>query len=167
MKYCHECGAKLENKEENSNPIKIKEGANHKKNKLLKAASILAIIITILCTLIGIISINSQDLLKVESSYSNSYHSSSYHQSYHLSTGVLMTGIFGLFGLIFGTISSVSIYTRKMFSITIIGLGVIFTAAVFSATLGLFAFILLGLPILILGTIITVFTCISKKEFSS
>ena len=156
MKYCQECRKKLENMEENTSIIKTKEGMNHKKNRLLNAAGTLVIIATIFCLFIGVVAIGL--------SWEHIGHN--YQDYYYYHSEKLMTGIFGLFGLIFGIISGVSIYTRKMFSLTLVGLGVLFTAAAFSAVLGLAPFIMLGLPILIMGTISTVFTCVSIKEFS-
>jgi cytochrome c oxidase assembly factor CtaG len=161
MKYCHECGTKLEEIEEKHTPIlKTKEGTNHRKNRLLNAAGTLVIIATILCSIIGVVGIYFCLELGHDGYYA-SYPLYNYHPE------KLITGIFGLFGLIFGIISGVSIYTRKMFSLALVGLGVLFNAASFSAVLDIAPFIVLGLPILIMGTISTVFTCVSRKEFSS
>ncbi len=168
MKYCHECGTNLEEKEEQA-PIS-KEGMNHKKSNLLKAAGTLALIAAVLCIFIGIAGIFlSQEYTCVGSYTYNCYPPYPTYDTYayRLCPEKLITGIFGLFGLIFGIISGVSIYGRKMFSLALVGLGVLFVAAASSALLGLFAFIVLGLPILIIGTISTVFTCISRKEFFS
>ncbi len=160
MKYCHECGTKLEEIEEkHMSIVKTNELIDHKKSKLLKAAGILVFISVLFCIYIGIFGIG----FSWEQSY-ESYRGYSYN-NYHPEK--LIAGIFGLFGFIFGIISGVSIYTRKMFSLSLVGIGVLFTAATLSAVLGPAAFIVLGLPILIMGTISTVFTCISKKEFSS
>ena len=164
MKYCQECEKKLENMGENTSIIKTKEGMNHKKYRLLNAAGTLVIIATIFCLFIGVVAIGLS-WEHTGHSYENSYYHS-YEDYYYFHSEKLMTGIFGLFGLIFGIISGVSIYTRKMFSLALVGLGVLFTAAAFSAILGLAPFIVLGLPILIMGTISTVFTCVSIKEFS-
>jgi len=161
MKYCHECGTKLEKIEENTPIIKTKEGMNHKKSKLLNAAGALVIIAAILCSLIAVVGI----CLCFEQGPGGYYES--YYSYYNYHSEKLITGIFGLFGLIFGIISGVLIYARKMFSLVLVGLGALFAAAVFSAILGIGPFIVLGLPILIMCTISTVFTCISTTKFSS
>lgn len=166
MKYCHECGTKLEKiKGEHTQITKKKEEVNHKNNMLLKAAGHMVLIAAILSIFIGFAGIGlSQSLIEVDGySLGGYYYQDSY--AYHLYTEKIIAGIFGLFGFISGIISCVSIYTRKMFSLALVGLGVLFTAAAFSAFLGLFLFIMLGLSILIMGTISTVFTCVSRKDF--
>jgi hypothetical protein len=162
MKYCHECGTKLEEKEENAPILKTKEGMNHKKSRMLKAAGTLVLIAAIISIYIGVFGIG----FSWEQSY-DSYDGYGGYNHYNYHPEKLATGIFGLFGFVFGVISCTLLYTRKMFSLSIIGLGILFLAAALSAVLGLPAFIVLGLPILIIGTISTVFVCISRKEFSS
>jgi len=130
----------------------------------LKAAGTIVLISAILSIFIGFVSIGlSQTYVEVDS-YSGvgSYHES---RSYQFSTEKIIAGIFGLFGFIFGIISSVLIFTRKLFSLTIIGQGILFTAAAFTAVVGIIPYLLLGLPILIIGTISMVFTVISRKDF--
>jgi len=159
MKYCHECGTKLEEKEEHAPILKTKEGMNHKKSKMLKAAGTLVLIAAIISIYIGVVGIG----FSWEQS-NGGYHDYSYY-IYHPES--LTVGIIGLFGFIFGIISSTLIYIKKMFSLTIVGLGILFAAAALSGVLGFSPFIVLGLPILILGTISTVFACVSRKEFYS
>ena len=162
MKYCNECGAKLEEtKEKHTQTVKKKDEVNHKKNYLLRAAGSMILIAAILSIVIGFVGVGlSQSSVEIDHYYNHEYY------AYRLSAEKLITGIFGLFGFIFGIISSVFLYTRKMFSLTIIGIGTVLTAASFSAFLGPAPFIMLGLPILIMGSISTVFTCISRKDFS-
>ena len=157
MKYCHECGTKLEETEEEHTPIlKTKEGMNPKKNRLLNAAGTMVLIASIFSLFIGLVAIGL--------SWEHTGHN--YVDYYYFHSERLTAGIFSLFGFIFGIIGGVLIYTRKMFSLTLIGIGLLFNSTAFSAVLGLTPFIILGLPVLIMGIISTVFTCVSRKYFS-
>ena len=158
MKYCQECGTKLEENEKHATLLKTKEETNSKNRKLLKAAGTMIIISAVISIFIGVIGITAS----WEYSYDGYYYTSSYNY-YPLK---LMAGIFGLFGLILGFISGVSTYTRKMFSLALVGLGFLFIVVAFCGLLGLYPFIMFGVPILIMGTISAVFTCISRKEFA-
>jgi hypothetical protein len=163
-KYCPECGAKL----------------GCKRATILTAAGILTIIAASLCIFIGIIGVVTysedkvvyrewlkEDYLQEAKEYpicGTPYPITYYH--YAPPPQYLIVGIFGFLSFLFGLTSGILILLRKLFCLTIIGLALIMGTAVMLIMLDII-FIPLGLPILVMGVISTVFTCISKKDFVS
>ncbi|HEC82114.1 MAG TPA: hypothetical protein ENI42_06825 [Thermoplasmatales archaeon] len=195
MRYCPECGTKLEEKQNKANEI-------GKRNRYLTYAGVLAIIAASMCIVTGImgITIYSQGeyheeyqpvnypLVKQHGSYVildkcdvkpvktiNCYEPATYRyysgefidRYYTLQPQHLIGGVVQFFGFFFGLTSGIFILLRKMFPLVILGLATLMSAAALLAALNIFVFIILGVPMLVMSIVSMVFTCIQKKEFTS
>lgn len=195
MKYCPECGAKLEKKQKKTDEL-------GKRSRYLTYAGVLAIIAASMCIVTGIIgmtvysqgeyheeyqpvnylvtkqyegriTINKYDLkpAKTIDCYEPStykYYSGEFIDRYHtFQPQHIVAGVVQFFGFFFGLNSGILILLRKMFPLVILGLATLMGAAILLAALNIFAFIILGVPMLVMSIISMVFTCLQKKEFTS
>ena len=173
MKYCPECGARLEG-------MKNRRIKNmNKKSKYLTAAGILTIIAACMCIIIGIVGVVTysegkyyRDIYYMEETKEEYPYTgicgTPYFKSYYytLPSEYLVVGIFGFLSFLFGLTTGILILLRKLFCLTLIGLAILMGTAILLVIADVVYFVLLGVPILIMGIVSTVFTCISRKEFT-
>jgi len=166
MEYCQECGSKIKETSKKHEENKIVVG-NDTKQKLLKAAGILTIIaaaLTFFVVIIGMLAYaNGPDY----SSAVDHYEYTVYYDYTPASPQYLLISAFGMFAFIMGLVSGILILTRRLFSITNIGIVGIMGAAFLLVVVELWFFVLLGIPILVLATLSMVFTAFSKSGFVS
>ena len=157
MKYCPECGIKLEEINGHYETNKAKK-PSHKRSGFLTAAGVLAIVAACMCFIIGIIGI----LLFIQGEYTYGPYGEHIHRPGHL-----LAGLFGFFAFSFGLTSGILILKRKIFSLVMIGLTSMIAASILLVIVNLISFVLLGTPTIVTVVISTVFTGVSKKEFVS
>jgi len=156
MKYCSECGKELKNDAS-------KNKKSNGRNSYLVAAGIMVIVAASLCILVGIFG-------AIEFSEGDYQHYPSYWDDYSERTFLpqhLLTSMFGLSAFIFGMLGGISILSKKLFSLSVVGIMLIMTAAVSLMLLSPVHLILLGLPILVLACISLAFTCLKREDFIS
>lgn len=166
MRYCPECGTKIEKANKNH------ETVNHKKISFLKAAGVLTSFAASLCFIIGIIGLLAfssgawyyYDYYPLHPDYEM------YYPPYHYyvpMTQYVLTAAFGFFAFILGLISGLLVLMRKLFNLTMIGQVIIMVAGIMLLAVEFWFFLLLGIPILVIVAISMVFTSMSKNEFVS
>jgi hypothetical protein len=158
MKYCPECGKELKSKNEASEIKKSK-----KKNPYLMAAGIMVLIAASMCIFVaifGAIEFSEGEYRHYPTCWDDC--SERIFLPQHL-----LTSMFGVSAFIFGMISGISVLSKKLFSLSIVGNMLIMTAAISLILLSTVHLILLGLPILVLAIISLSFTCFKRKDFSN
>jgi len=170
MKYCPECGAKLEGLKD------IKARRSNKRSKLLTTAGILTIIAACMCVIIGIFGVVTysegkyrEDIYYMEEGkevYSYiGICGTPYLRSYRtLPSQYLIVGIFGFLSFLFGLTAGILILLRKLFCLTLIGQAIIMGTAILLVIADLAYFVLFGIPILIMLLISTVFYMRIKRR---
>ncbi|HEC86311.1 MAG TPA: hypothetical protein ENI49_00325, partial [Thermoplasmatales archaeon] len=161
MKYCPECGARLEGLEDR------RVERSNKRSKYLITAGILTIIAACMCVIIGILGVVTysegkyyEDIYYMEESKGvypyTGICGTPYLRSYRtLPSQYLIVGIFGFLSFLFGLTAGILILLRKLFCLTLIGQAILMGTAILPVIADLAYFVLFGIPILVMSVVST------------
>jgi len=163
MKYCSECGAKLNEKKIKKEDYNLIKKTN--KRSFIISAGILLIIAASLCIVLG-----TSAILDAKNISDTDYYDFNYNEdySYHWAQFQmkLFLGAVSLSAFTIGLISALLILKKTFFTLVLLGIFNVNIASLLSIGNNIGMFLLIGLPIFILSMISMVFVIHSKNKFN-